>query len=37
MDLPNFIKTKLWFYIYEIEGMYYLDVIGRNLLKKAIQ
>ena len=38
MDLPNYIKIKLLigdcgFYINEIEGMY-LDVIGRNLLKK---
>jgi hypothetical protein len=38
VDLPNYIKIKLLigdcgFYINEIEGMY-LDVIGRNLLKK---
>jgi hypothetical protein len=38
VDLPNYIKNKLLigdcgFYINEIEGMY-LDVIGRNLLKK---
>jgi hypothetical protein len=38
VDLPNYIKIKLFigdcgFYINEIEGMY-LDVIGRNLLKK---
>jgi hypothetical protein len=38
VDLPNYIKIKLLigdcgFYVNEIEGMY-LDVIGRNLLKK---
>ena len=38
VDLPNYKKIKLLigdcgFYINEIEGMY-LDVIGRNLLKK---
>ena len=38
VDLPNYIKIKLLigdcgFYINEIEGLY-LDVIGRNLLKK---
>ena len=38
VDLPNYIKIKLLigdcgFYINEIEGMY-LDVIGRNILKK---
>jgi hypothetical protein len=37
VDLSNYIKIKLLiccgFYINEIEGMY-LDVIGRNLLKK---
>jgi hypothetical protein len=38
VDLPNYIKIKLLigdcgFYINEIKGMY-LDVIGRNLLKK---
>jgi hypothetical protein len=35
VDLPNYIKAKLLigFYINEIEGLY-LDVIGRNLLKK---
>ena len=38
VDQPNYIKIKLLigdcgFYINEIEGMY-LDVIGRNLLKK---
>jgi hypothetical protein len=38
VDLPNYIKIKLLigdcgFYINEIEGMY-LDVMGRNLLKK---
>ena len=38
VSLPNYIKVKLLsgdcgFYIDEIEGMY-LDVIGKNLLKK---
>jgi hypothetical protein len=38
-SLPNYIKIKLLigdcgFYINEIEGMY-LDVMGRNLLKKS--